>query len=147
MAIKVEKSIVLNRPLEEVFAFISNLQNEPLWSSAVSSGEYLQGGPGEVGSIARLVATFLGREIETLSKTTSYEHNHKMDFELIEGMVTGKGSREVEAVGNATRVTQRFDFEFGSVFKAMKFVLKPALQKQLDGDFKKLKAVLEVKTA
>lgn len=134
---------MINRPLEEVFAFISNLQNEHLWSSAVSSGEYLQGGSGEVGSIARLVATFLGHEIETLSKTTAHEHNHKISFELVEGMVTGKGSREVEAVGNATRVTQRFDFEFGAVFKAMKFVLKPALQKQLDRDFKKLKAVLE----
>lgn len=143
MAIEVEQSIVINRPVEEVFAFISDLANEHKWSSAVSSGEYLEGGPGEVGSTVRLVATFLGFDIETISKTTSHEHNHKMAFELVEGTVTGKGERTVEAVGNGTQMTQKFDFEFGSVFSAMKWVLKPALKKQMAGDLKKLKEVLE----
>lgn len=142
MAIEVEKSIVINRPVEEVFAFISNLENEHLWSSA-SSAEYLEGGPGEVGSTARLVATFLGRDIESILKTTYYEFNHKMSFEVIEGMVTGNGWREVKVVGNATQVTQRMNLEFGSVFRAMKWVLKPTLQKQMEGDLKKLKALLE----
>ena len=143
MAVEVETSIVVNRPLEEVFAFISDFENENQWSSAVSSAKYLEGGPGKVGSTVRFVANFLSRDIESISKTRSHEPNHKIDFELIKGTVTGKGWRKVEAVGNATQVTQRFNFEFGGLFRAVKFILKPTLQKQLDGDFKKLKAVLE----
>ena len=33
--VKVEHSVVINRPVEDVFGFIANPENTPLWAGAV----------------------------------------------------------------------------------------------------------------
>jgi len=33
--IKIEKSVMINRPVAEVFEFMANSENDPLWQSGI----------------------------------------------------------------------------------------------------------------
>jgi len=70
-----EISTVINRPLEEVFAFLSNPENGPKWSSGSSDVTITSARPIGVGTTYRSVRTFLGRRIESELEVTAYEPN------------------------------------------------------------------------
>ena len=65
MATLIEKNIIINRPPEDVFAFISNYENDPQWRQSAKEANYLTGGPQEIGSIVNYVAVFMGQEVNS----------------------------------------------------------------------------------
>lgn len=68
-----ELSIVLNRPGEEVFAFLANLENEVKWRREWVDAKKTSEGLHGVGARFRLVSEFLGRRIETVYEIIQYE--------------------------------------------------------------------------
>ena len=73
--VKIETSMVINRPIEEVFAFLTNPENDLVWRSGVLESEQTSDGPMGVGTTARSVEQFLGRRIESTVEFTAYEPN------------------------------------------------------------------------
>jgi uncharacterized protein YndB with AHSA1/START domain len=61
---KLEISTVINRPVEEVFAFLSNPENWPKWISGSIEAKKTSEGPIGVGTTWRQVLTFLGQRME-----------------------------------------------------------------------------------
>ena len=55
---KLEVSEVINRPVEEVFAYISNPENDSLWQSDTAETEITSEGPIGVGTTYRDVTEF-----------------------------------------------------------------------------------------
>ena len=43
--VAVEKMITINRPVEEVFAYVSDLQNSPLWQKGLLEARRITEGP------------------------------------------------------------------------------------------------------
>src|SRR5215813_14235333 len=70
-----EISTMINRPVEEVFAFVSNPENYPKWVSGSSDVTITSTGPIGVGTTFRSAFTFLGRRIEGEVEFTEYEPN------------------------------------------------------------------------
>jgi Polyketide cyclase / dehydrase and lipid transport len=64
---RIETSLVINRPIEEVFAYITDQANQPTRQSRLLEAEKTSEGPIGVGTTWRLVAKFLGQRIETTS--------------------------------------------------------------------------------
>jgi hypothetical protein len=62
---RVEESIVLERPAEEVFAFVTTPENDHLWSSTAVERSRDSEEPLGVGSRIRAIDKFLGRRIES----------------------------------------------------------------------------------
>ena len=58
----VEINLIINQPIEEVFAFVSNSENLPRWRSTVLECKKTSKGPLGVGSTFRSRLTFLGRQ-------------------------------------------------------------------------------------
>ncbi len=61
---RLECSVTIDRPVEEVFAFLSNYENDPKWSSATVEGKKTSEGPIGVGTTWRSVSKVLGRRTE-----------------------------------------------------------------------------------
>ena len=59
-----EISLVINRPVEEVFAFISNPENQPRWRAATLEITRISSEPLDVGSVVKGRFTFLGRPFD-----------------------------------------------------------------------------------
>lgn len=68
-----ELSIVINRPIEEAFDFLSNLENDIKWRSEwVETRKTSDGAPG-VGATFILTGEFLGRQVPTSYEVVEYE--------------------------------------------------------------------------
>ncbi|MGB3717132.1 MAG: SRPBCC family protein [Candidatus Promineifilaceae bacterium] len=56
---RVETSVVVNRPSEEVFAFVADVENNPLWQSGMQEAKITFEGPIDVGTTYSQLAKFL----------------------------------------------------------------------------------------
>jgi cytochrome b len=71
----VELSVVINRPLEECFAYLTDLANDLEWRREWIEAEKTTDGPHGVGARYRLTGALLGRRIATEYATIAYEPN------------------------------------------------------------------------
>lgn len=140
---RVEISSMIKRPVEDVFAVLSNVENNPKWSSAALEAKQTSPGPIGVGTTARFVGKFLGRRIESDSVITEFEANRKFSFESKSGPFPIKGSNTVEQIEGGTRVTATFDVEPGGFFKLAEPLVISMAKRQLQGDLDNLKDLME----
>lgn len=89
---KVETNIVIERPIEEIFEFVSNPENDPMWQSGVQESRLASEGPKGVGSRLLEVRQFLCRRIESLSEVTGFERNAKIGFKSTSGLYNSRAS-------------------------------------------------------
>jgi len=67
-----ELSIMINRPIEEVFGFLANLENDLEWRREWVDAKNTSGGSLGVGATFRLSSEFLGRQIPTVYEVIEY---------------------------------------------------------------------------
>jgi hypothetical protein len=65
MAVREEHSVVIECPIEEVFAFTADPNNDALWESTTLEAERTSEGPLGVGTTFRNTTKFLGRRFDT----------------------------------------------------------------------------------
>lgn len=85
--ITIEYSVAINRPIEEVFSFMTNLENNPQWVSGLLEAKQTSPGPMGVGSTGTDVRQFLGRRIESTWEVTEHEVNKKSAFKTTSGPI------------------------------------------------------------
>ena len=72
---QVETSTVINRPVEEVFAVLSNVENNPKWVSIFQEATKTSPGPIGVGTTWHIMLKALGQRIEGDVEVVEYEAN------------------------------------------------------------------------
>ncbi len=140
---KLEISIVINRPIEEVFAVLGNPENGPRWSSSSSEVMITSDGPIGVGTTYRSVRTALGQRIESETEVTEYEPNRKIATKSISGPFPMESLVTFERLEGGTRVTGTLMGEPGGFFKLAEPVLVSTMKRQLEGDLANLKKLME----
>src|SRR3990172_8887153 len=81
-----EKTIFINRPQQEVFDFMRNLENDAQWRS-LESIKRTSDGPIGAGSTWRETSKFLGREIELDVEMISYDPPNHFSVKTISGPI------------------------------------------------------------
>jgi len=140
-------SIVLNRPTEEVFAFLANLENDVKWRREWVDAKKTSEGPLGVGATFRLVSEFLGRQIPTVYEVIEYEPNWITAWKAVSGPLPLTFRRTFERVDGGTRVTIRYEAEIRGFLKLIKPLVISAGKRALEGDFPKLKELMEARAA
>jgi len=74
---KLEVSVVIKRPVEEVFSFTNDSADDTKWSSGLVEVNQVSEGPVGVGTIKREVNRILVKRIENTYEITEYEPNKK----------------------------------------------------------------------
>lgn len=98
-------SVLINRPVEEVFAFTTSLENNMRWvSAAIDSGQTSEG-PARVGTSGWLVLKFLGWTIESTLEITELEWNKKATVKSTSGTVPYEATWTYEPVEGGTEFT------------------------------------------
>ena len=136
-------SIEINRPLEEVFAFVSNPENMPRWSSTGSEVKITSAGPIGVGTTYRSVVTILGRRIEVEVEITEYEPNRSFAQKSKSGPFPVESRTTFERVDGGTRVNSTSVAEPGGFFKLAEPLLVRMVKRQFEADFANLKDLME----
>ena len=83
--VNVEASIVIQRPADEVFAFVSNAENDLQWRSEVVSMKNLSSPPWGVGTRTVEVAKVLGQQLETTTEITEFVPGVRMARHTVAG--------------------------------------------------------------
>lgn len=140
---KVEVSVVVKRPVEEVFSFVVNPANFSKWESGIIQSNQISDGPIGVGTTMREVGPFLGREIETTLEFTEYEPNRRFSMKSISGPIPMQGTYTFESVEGGTKVTLTGEFQIGGFLKLVKPIVVYMAKRGLKADHKNLKELLE----
>jgi uncharacterized membrane protein len=140
---KVEGSVVINRPIEDVFAYLAVVGNWPQWNTGMDEAEPASEGPVGVGAKFRGVNVFMGQRMEWTSEITVFELNKKMGQKIISGPMSIEQSVTVEAVEGGTKLTLAGVGETGGLFKLAEPVVNRNMKKQMEGNLASLKEILE----
>ena len=141
--VKVEGTVVINRPIEEVFAFLANPDKSSQWQGMVLEAKQTSEGPVGVGTTGQSSSQFLGRRIESTWEVTEYELNRKTAFKSTSGPVPYEQSATLETVDEGTKVTLVAEYEVGGFFKLAEPIVARMGQRQAEADFANLKDLLE----
>jgi len=138
----VQVNIVINRPLEEVFSFLSNLENNMKWRSGMIKAEKISEGPIGVGTTYRVINNFFGRRAEGEAVVTEYELNRKYATANKSGLPI-KTQRTFESVEGGTRVTFSVETELGGFFKLVEPLMASIDKRRLAADAATVKKLIE----
>ncbi len=82
-----ENSVTIHRPVEQVFAFLTDPKGGSEWHRANQISPISDGAIG-VGSKFRVSGKFLIWKFDSISEVTEYEHNRKVTYRSDAGMYT-----------------------------------------------------------
>jgi len=140
---KFANSIFINRPVQEVFDFVTNPANNAQWQSGTESAEWTSDGPPGVGSTIKAVANLLGRKIEVELKVTGWDPPNQWSLKNIGGPIPLEATSKFEAQGDGTLLTETGQAEIGGFFKLAEGLVGKQLEKQFEADNAALKLLLE----
>jgi uncharacterized membrane protein len=138
-----EHSIIIQRPIGAVFAFVIDLDNERRWQPEVESIRLLTPAPLRVGSEFEEVRRSLGRQYRWRFRVTALEPEHTFTIASISGAPAYKGSRLFEAVSGGVRLTEIGDLETSGFLRLFDPLLARLALRAQRTAFGRLKEVLE----
>jgi uncharacterized membrane protein len=142
---KLEHSVVINQPAEQVFDFVTDIEKLPQWMSELIEAKQTSEGPVGVGTTAHAVASPVGRRVETTQEITEYEPNRKFVIKSTSGAVESKDEYIFDSVPGGTKVTRLTEAELGGFFRMAEPLVARMLNRQFETNFSNLKDLLEVK--
>jgi len=140
---RIETSIVINRPLEEVFAFTTDLENQPKYQPRLLEAKKTSEGPIGVGTTWRLVGKVLGQRMEFEQQCIEYEPNRKFVGRPRSGPFPLEERRTYEQVQGGTRFNLTFDFQPRAFMKLAEPLFVSMLKRQAEADLANLKNLME----
>jgi uncharacterized membrane protein len=138
--INIEKSIVINKPVEQVFAYVSDGSKASSWQGGL---EAVENPTTEVGSHYTEVRKFVGREMRSVLEITAFEPNTLWASRVVKGPVPYNVSAKFAPQEGGTRLTLRLDGEPTGFFKMAEGMVKGQLEKSMEEDLSRVKGILE----
>jgi uncharacterized protein YndB with AHSA1/START domain len=105
-----ENTVVIRRPIEEVFAFLSHFENVPSWNYAIIETRKISEGPVGVGTIYQQVRSVPTRSEERF-EVTAYDPARHLEIQGQLGPFPARLSYALDALPEGTRVTNSVELE------------------------------------
>lgn len=127
---RLHETRLIDRPLEEVFAFTSDFSNSELWDPGVETARRVgDGQPDGVGTKYELMVTFGSRQIPMVYETTLWEPNSRVVLEGRGETINAIDEIRFEERDGATLVEYTADLTFTNWMKFMAPLMAPLLNK------------------
>jgi uncharacterized protein YndB with AHSA1/START domain len=137
-----EVTIHLNRPIEQVFAFLMDTSKLSTWQSNLIKTEKITEGPLRAGSRFKEVRRLGRRESEIQAEITVFEPNRRFETKtLSKPHVTVSYSLESEDEG--TRLNHKFVMLTSGLMRLLEPLIASSIKKDSASDFETLKRILE----
>jgi uncharacterized protein YndB with AHSA1/START domain len=101
----VRGSITINRPPEEVFDYLVNLEKSPQWSATLTQAVQQGGGSLKVGSRVTETRNLLGKKMESTYEVVKLERPRVFATKVVDGPVEFDFSWSLQPDANGTRLT------------------------------------------
>jgi len=148
--VRIEQSIIIDRPPEEVFEFLALRSNDPVWMASVVESDWLEpDAPLGVGRRGRMVQKIFGRRSKYIDEVTDYQPGRRIAHRTVEGPIQLNTACITEPTSGGTRVTvlaetEKFvDGVFGRVANPL---VAKLVRRSFKADLAKLKGILQSET-
>lgn len=134
----------IDRPPDEVFAFVSDVTNNPLWRKNVVRAEWFDDGPMRLGRRGSHTQHLLGRDWTVIGEVIEWDPPRQVTFQAVQGPVKARSWVRVEPDGEGSMVTGGADGGFsGPIGRLLTRLAQPRMVKQAHIDLQALRARLE----
>ena len=138
-----EQEVVIARPPDEVFAYLSDLGNLPEWQGSVSELRADEEGPLEEGARFTEVRRVAGKRIESRLEVETLAPGRELTLRVVTGPVPGTVRHLLDAAGDGTRLRVIGELSGGGLRGLAGPLLERAARREAEADLRRLKQVLE----
>lgn len=141
--INIEQSVTINRPLEAVFTYVTDIEKLPQWMSELVEAKQDSDGPVSVGTTISAVAKPLGRRAESTQEVVAYDPKKKFAIKSTSGPVQNEDTFTFRPVVGGTEVTRTTTGETAGFFRLAEPLVNRMLKRQFETNLANLKDLLE----
>jgi|WetSurMetagenome_2_1015567.scaffolds.fasta_scaffold687471_2 hypothetical protein len=138
-----QESVEIKCPVNQVFAFATDIQKLTQWDTAISNVEQISEGPVSVGTTFKGANKAIGRQMPWTSRVTEYEPNKKWEEVISSGATQITLQLYFGPWGLGTRFTQICDVKAAGFLKLLTPFLASSMRKQTRASLGNLKGLLE----
>jgi len=144
---KVEHNVFINRPVEEIFTYMSNLENLADWSGFVISARKISSGETLVGTTVQCTVRILGRGFDTAYEIVECKPNRYFSYKSIMGFASSFTYIRFEPLDSGTNVLAEIMLHFvGGYLGFDETRIINLVSRQIANDLLTLKDLLEITT-
>lgn len=142
--IRVGVTVQVDRPVAEVFAYLTDPESLAEWQTNVVSVTKETAGPVGPGTRFREVRRGpFGRRVESIVEVSAYEENRRFDLRIVSGPLPIDGRNRFAPTGRGTRVHFVAEGELRGPVRLARPILARLVLRQFQADYARLKEALE----
>ena len=142
---RIEHTLTIERPVEEVWDYLMDARNDPVWMAHVVEVGRGADQTVEPGLEIDETIKFLGKRLPVTMKITEHDPQRRSAIELTSSPVPGRGSYELEPVDGGTRLKATLETDAHGFFKLAEPVFARMARRDFTGNFETLKDILEAR--
>jgi uncharacterized membrane protein len=128
----------IDRPVDEVFAYVTDVRTVPTWQESAESAEWI-----DEGRRFRERRTFMGRTAEIEMEVDALEPERRFDVRAVNAPVKLQIRHSFEARDGGTLLRVHGTAKLGGALRFAAGMAKRQAENQFRRDFQRLKALLE----
>jgi uncharacterized protein YndB with AHSA1/START domain len=136
------ESIIIHRPVAEVFAFVTDLENDPKYRHDILDAKWTAAGPIQVGRTFEHLLNFMGRQ-RFQGRISQYQPNHVIEIQYLTGSVRPTYQITFEPSDTGTKITHRSNVEILGWYRLLEPMMPRMGKARLARDYRYLKQLLE----
>jgi len=137
-------TVTIARPVEDVFAVLSDVKNVPIWSSNTIDETLLTPGPLRKGSRRRAVIKgFAGRTMQNEAEMIEFEPNRRMVVEVLDAPMPVRIVIEFTPVDGGTRLDWTGILSPKGILAPTAFLAARFYRMAFEKDLRNLKALMD----
>jgi uncharacterized protein YndB with AHSA1/START domain len=141
--IRAEKSVVIERSVEDVFAYVGDQTNAVHWQAGLVEVRRLTDDPPGVGTKYTIVRRFMGRKMAADNEYVAFEPGRRIAFRTTSGPMPLEASYLVEPVAEGARLTSTIEMQASGFISLAEPLIAASLRREMDAAFVALKKLLE----
>jgi len=137
-----ENEVVINKPIDEVFAFIADGTNNAKWRPGVVEGSLKEGTPSALGAVYKQTLRVGHRTVAGDYKITVLEPKKQLSFAVIAGPARPTGDYYLSETSEGTKLRLVLDFQPKGLLRLIGPMINKTMQREV-AQLAALKSVLE----
>ena len=141
--IRIEHSIVIDRPLDDVFDYLAAPWNMPEWQEAVLDASPIGDAPIGADTRVRVRRRFMGQVVTLVLETTEFKPNERFSFASDSGPIALSGTVAVSPHGQGTSVLFTLSGEASGLFMLAGPFIEQIVRQETVDNAARLKKIME----
>jgi len=140
---RIEESIAIKRPVDKVFAYVTDAKNWPKWQSFIPEAEQTSPGSVGVGATFKGISHMMGRNMKWTATATEYDSNKKWSKNITSGNMAIEEHVTCNPAEGGTNFSIAYDMKAGGFLKLLSPLMASSMRKETKKSLGNLKNILE----